>query len=170
MCWVNDCIAHLLPSVADALRELKIDIVSAQESLTDRMWRRARSDDREPSHYLKTRAMEHIIKKFYKSPGILSRGGLPGGKRSWKNIISIGDSPAERLALQDLVFRRSQRGQRGEWKECHCKTVRLIDEPSLEQLTKEVEIVPKLLQALVCYDGDMHIDVSRSDLEPEPLC
>lgn len=162
--WVNDCIEKFLPGVGDLLRELKIDIVSARESITQRIKRCAFSDDRNPSQYLKTRAMEHVIKKFYKSSGLFT---VPGRscKRSWKNIISIGDSAAERLALQDIVFQHVQRGRQGEWKECRCKTILLLEEPEMEQLTKQVTMLPKLLQPLVRYDGDIHVDIKQEDLD-----
>jgi hypothetical protein len=148
-CWFDSCVALLMPQVADVLKELKIEVVCARESTTQRLRRLAFSDDRNPSQYLKTKAMERVIKNFYKAPGILTRKS-----RSWKNIVSVGDSVAERLALQDLVFRHSQRGRRGEWKECRCKTLLLVEEPSLAQLTKEVLQLPNILQTLVNYDGD----------------
>jgi len=148
-CWFDSCVALLMPQVADVLKELKIEVVCARESTTQRLRRLAFSDDRNPSQYLKTKAMERVIKNFYKAPGILTRES-----RSWKNIVSVGDSVAERLALQDLVFRHSQRGRRGEWKECRCKTLLLVEEPSLAQLTKEVLQLPNILQTLVNYDGD----------------
>jgi len=168
--WVNDCIAKLMPSIADVLEELKIEVVSARESMTQRIKRCAYNNDRDPSHYLKTQAMERIIKRFYKSASPLNGSECPGRPRSWKNIISIGDSLAERLALQDVVFRRSQRSRSGEWKECRCKTVLLLEEPSLEQLTKEVDMMQNMLIALVSYDGDMHADFQESDLERERPC
>jgi len=164
-CWVNSCIAKLMPDVAHVLKELKIEIVCARESMTQRLNRLASSDDRNPSQYLKTKAMERIIKSFYKAPGILSRVGRPVRARSWKNVVSIGDSVAERLALQDLVFRHSQRGRRGEWKECRCKTLLLVEEPSLAQITKEVEYLPQMLRTLVNYDGDFDGDMHMSNCE-----
>lgn len=166
--WVSKCIAKLMPDVACVMKELEIQIASARESLARRLRRQAFSDDRDPSQYLKTKAMEGVIKQFYKSG---SRSSLTSGARprSWKNIISIGDSSAERLAVQDLVFRRTQRDRHGQWKECRCKTMLLLESPTLEQITNEVCTVTKLMSALVRHDGDIHVDMDPDDLDAASL-
>lgn len=155
--WVHTCIAKFMPQVADVLAELKIEIISARESLPQRLRRSALSDDRDPSQYLKFKAMEKAVKQFYKH----SRAR----PRSWKNVISMGDSCAERLAVQDLVFRRVQRGGGGDWKECRCKTLLLLEDPTLEHLTQEIRLMTQLLPVLVRHDGDIHVDISVDDLE-----
>jgi hypothetical protein len=162
--WVNTCIERLMPEMADVLKELKIEVVSARESLPQRLRRQAFSDDRDPSQYLKTKAMDRLIKQFYKNSTPASMAGKP---RSWKNIVSVGDSCAERLALQDLVFRRMQRSGSGDWKECRCKTLLLLENPTLEQLSKELRTVTKLISVLVHHDGDIHVDVDADDLVGE---
>ena len=45
-----------------------IDIVSARETIAQRLKRQAFSDDRDPSQFLKTKAMERVIKQFYIKP------------------------------------------------------------------------------------------------------
>merc|ERR1711924_80102 len=97
--WVSSCIAKLMPDVADVLKELNIEIASARESIAHRIRRQAFSDDRDPSQYLKTKAMERVIKKFYSGGGHMMMKPGSSRPRSWKNIIGIGDSCAERLAL-----------------------------------------------------------------------
>jgi hypothetical protein len=159
--WVNSTMSSLLPDLAKVLLKLEIDVVSARESRRQRLWRQAFSDDRDPSQFFKTKAMEKVIKQFHKTP---SRFGSRKS-RSWKNIISIGDSVAERLALQDLVFRKSQRSRHGEWKECRCKTLLLIENPDLQQMTAQMHKMFKILSVLVKHDGDIHVDMEDTDLE-----
>lgn len=160
--WVKHCITMIMPEVGDVLKELEIEVISAKDSTTQRSRRIACCDDRNPSQFFKTKAMERVIKEFYKPKEV-----PPGERRRrvWKNVLSIGDSTAERLALQDLAFRRIQRSSDGEWQECRCKTLLLVSDPTLEQLTLEVEQLPKLLTELVHHDGDVHSDVKASDLE-----
>ena len=74
--------------------------------------------------------------------------------RSWKNLVSIGDSTAERFALQDVVYRHVQRGRLGRWKECRCKTLQLFLEPSLEQL--------QCLPALVTHVADVDVEFDKT--------
>jgi hypothetical protein len=168
MDWVHKSIAKLMPDVADVLEDLKIDVVSARESLTQRLRRSAFSDDRDPAQYLKTKAMERILKQFHREGGRVSRTLGTAGSRPWKNIVSFGDSTAERFALQDLVFRRNQRDRDGEWKECRCKTLLLLEDPTLLQLTGEVRLMRSLMSVLVHHDGDIHVDLAQEDLE-KPL-
>merc|ERR1719148_582014 len=104
--------------------------------------------------------MEVVIKKFYKTPVPLDETERPQ-QRSWKNIVSIGDSSAERFALQDVVFRRMQRSTA----ECRCKTLLLLPQPSLEQLTKETRMLQQTLASLVHHDGDIDVDVSDTNIE-----
>lgn len=155
--WVEEKLTDLMPGVRDKIQELNIPIVCARANLNSRQLRAARSDRRDPSHFLKAQAMKRVIRKFY-------HGNKHGG-RSWKNILSIGDSEAERLALQDIVFHRCQRDRKGGWKECLCKTLLLLNSPKLVELTAQLKFVEHLLPALVQHDGDVHMDIDKEDLE-----
>lgn len=154
--WVERCITDLMPGLRDTLSNLRIPIVSARADLTNQDLRQANGDGRDPSHFLKTRTMKRVIKKFY---------GSGEHHRSWKNILSIGDSEAERCALQDIVFRHTQKDRNGVWKDCRCKTLLLRDKPTLEELTAELEFVAQLLPALVLHDGDLDMDIDEEDLQ-----
>lgn len=160
MGWVQTSANMLMPSVAQAIEELGIKVVSARASLPRRLLRSAFADARDPSQFLKTKAMKRVIKQFYRS----DRAARP---RSWKNVISIGDSYAERRALQDLVIRRKQWDRHGNWQECFCKTLLLLESPSIEQHCKEIDHMKALLPALVQYDGDVDLNVEPDDLETD---
>jgi hypothetical protein len=143
--WIDDCIQYSMPGFKDVAAELGINFVYAR----DGPMREAKRQCRDPAQFLKTAAMTRIIKEFYRG-------------RSWKNIMSIGDSHAERLALQDVALRHSQRDRNGAWKEFRYKTVRLLSDPTLEELTKQLRIVTNWLPTLLHHDDDL-------DLEFDPV-
>jgi len=131
--------------------------------MTPKLRREAKVDCRSQSQYLKMKAFLRVVKQFYRSRSFLRRA--LGGMRSWKNIISIGDSDAERLALQDAVFHHKQPDKNGRWKECRCKTVRFLDEPDLGQLTEQINTLRELLPALARHDGDVDLDMTLAGFE-----
>jgi len=160
--WVETSIRNFLPGLDGLLEQLGIEVVYARNSIPARFLRGFQEDEGHDLHKaLKARAMERVVRRFYSK----SRGRRGGQGRSWKNILSIGDSMAERLALQDVVFRRQQVDRRGIYKECRCKCVKMLDEPFLGVLTVEHQVLLSWMNALVLYDGD--IDVDFSDLDEE---
>mmetsp|Transcript_47788 Transcript_47788/g.75551 ORF Transcript_47788/g.75551 Transcript_47788/m.75551 type:complete len:172 (-) Transcript_47788:112-627(-) len=156
--WVEDCINTLMPEVGRILKELGIEVVSARTSITHQLHREAMGDCRDYSQYLKKKAMQRVVKRFYRqlSSCLATMDCMP----SWKNIISIGDSDAERLALQDAVGYLSQYDKYGRVQQCRCKTVRLVEEPSLEKLTEQLNSLAELLPGLVLHDGDVDLDAN----------
>lgn len=156
--WAKEKINDLMPSLWHTIQELRIPIVSSRANLSSHAKRAACSDERNPSHFLKARAMKRIIREFYKDGDNRSR-------RSWKNILSIGDSEAERFALQDIVFRHTQRDREGGWKECRCKTLLLLPYPTVAELTVEIKFAESLLPFFVHHDGDLHMDLDEDDLQ-----
>mmetsp|Transcript_14403 Transcript_14403/g.26753 ORF Transcript_14403/g.26753 Transcript_14403/m.26753 type:complete len:310 (-) Transcript_14403:109-1038(-) len=154
--WIRMCIAELMPGLKNILDELQIPIVEARAARTPRLTREANADAREPSHFYKTKAMQKVVSDFY--------GAKTPCQRSWKNILSIGDSEAERLALQDVVFRHAQRDRFGRWKECRCKTLSLMQRPKIAELTQELQAVTRLLPTLVHHDGDLDVNMDMNDV------
>jgi len=160
--WVGTSICNFLPSLDGLLEQLGIEVVYAKKSIPAKFGRVFQQDEGHDLHKaLKAGAMERVVRRFY------SQSHERGGRRdrSWKNVLSIGDSMAERLALQDVVFRHQQVDRRGTYKDCRCKCVKMLDEPSLGLLTVEVQVLLSWMNALVLHDGD--IDVDFSDLEEE---
>lgn len=158
--WVEVSCRHFMPRVKALLKELEIEVVYARKAIPTRYLMRATEEDNDLKKVLKTRAMSQVLKKFY---------GKGQDGRSWKNIISIGDSTAERLALQDVVFRREQRDSNGRPKQCRCKVVKLLDEPSVDRLTAELQVLVSWLVTIVCQDDDVDIDFSEVVGDEEPI-
>jgi hypothetical protein len=80
-------------------------------------------------------------------------------KQSWKNILSIGDSVFERDAARQVVTLRPSAD-----KKCLLKTVKLLDEPSLEELVLQVGLILNTLNKVVHCDSDLSIEISEEDL------
>jgi len=153
--WVKCSSSKLMPEVAEVLKELDIEVVSARERCASWLLRFAISDDRDPSQYLKTKAMKRVIKKTFGDLSKTSKHAEVG-----PNIISIGDSWAERLALQDLCWT----GQGVHGKVCQCKTLLMLEDPSLEQISNELRVVTAVLPAVVHFASDIDVDLDERDL------
>jgi len=79
--------------------------------------------------------------------------------QSWKNVVSIGDSVFERDALVRVVQQRPNTKKR-----CRTKTLKMFDDPTIEELIAQLRLMGDLLGALVQYDGDLNIEIDAEDL------
>jgi len=79
--------------------------------------------------------------------------------QSWKNVISIGDSVFERDAVKRVVPNRISTK-----KKCRTKTLKLFDDPRMEELIAQVRVVRDVLCSMVQYDGDLDIELGEDDL------
>lgn len=102
----------------------------------------------------KARTFEDVIDKFY------SRYQ----HQSWKNIISVGDAPHEREALSRVV----RWAPCGRGKRCRSKSVKFVLRPSIEQLTREIQMLRESLKEIVWHDDDLDLHFSAESLA-EPL-
>jgi hypothetical protein len=159
--WVEATIDYLMPELHEVLDELNITIHYASAGFHRRPAYKdyvAEVTVDDVSQALKTIAVRSVLKKFYSTGRRGSRLG-PTRARSWKNVISIGDSCAERHALQDVIFRHKQRDRHGDWKNCRCKVVKLLEEPSLEDLGNQLNHLSSFILDLVLRDGDIDMDM-----------
>jgi hypothetical protein len=83
-------------------------------------------------------------------------------QQSWKNVISIGDSVFERDAVKRVVPNRSYTKKR-----CRVKTLKLFDDPGMEDLIAQVRVVRDVLSSMIQYDGDVDIELSEEDLKAD---
>jgi hypothetical protein len=79
--------------------------------------------------------------------------------QSWKNVISIGDSIFEREAVRKVVLQRPNMK-----KKCRTKTLKLFDDPEIEELVHQVRVVHDVLHMMVQYDGELDIEIDEEDL------
>jgi len=102
----------------------------------------------DPSSIWKTRAFGVELSDFYAS-------------KNWSNVISIGDAVYERIATKvsmDLYSKGIKQQQRA-------KTIKLFDDPSIEDLTKQVKKMLSILPVLVKHDANIDIEFGSEDIE-----
>lgn len=75
-----------------------------------------------------------------------------------RNIISIGDSPTERDAVKEVTWSSDQ--------DILCKTLKLMNDPSVEHLTNELQVMSAYIHKLVLHGEDFDISMADAgDLE-----
>jgi len=130
-----------MPDVLQAMSTLQVKVAFAREELQP-------LENQQESLELKRRAMNRLITKFYSH--------YP--QQSWKNVVSIGDSPFERQALLDVVEAHKQ----PEGKRCRTKTIKLADAPDLQQFNSQLDLLSSWLRLVIRYDNDCDIDLNGS--------
>jgi len=104
--------------------------------------------DIDPYTEAKRLDMEACMSRFY-------------GNKAWRrNVISIGDSIQEQTALKQVLSASTPScSSRGHL----CKTVNLLDDPSIDQLSTELRILMVWLHRMVGYEGDFDVAMDRLD-------
>jgi hypothetical protein len=149
--WVEVSCRNFMPRVWPIIKELGIDIVYARQSVEQDISTCRDLDynyNANAPQLWKERAMKDNISKFYSQYL----------HQSWKNIVSIGDQICEHNALRIVALARPT-GK----KKCRTKTVKLIEEPSIENLIAENQVIIQWLGGLVQYDGELTVDLSHDD-------
>eukprot|EP00747_Dinoflagellata_sp_TGD_P207115 gnl/TRDRNA2_/TRDRNA2_80727_c0_seq1.p1 gnl/TRDRNA2_/TRDRNA2_80727_c0~~gnl/TRDRNA2_/TRDRNA2_80727_c0_seq1.p1 ORF type:complete len:371 (-),score=75.84 gnl/TRDRNA2_/TRDRNA2_80727_c0_seq1:62-1087(-) len=80
--------------------------------------------------------------------------------QSWKNIVSVGDSHYERDAIREVILGRPTKTKR-----CRTKTAKMLDEPTIEELIKQVKVIHDGISMMVHYDGNIDIEIDEKDIE-----
>jgi hypothetical protein len=96
----------------------------------------------------KARAFENVIERFYSQYQ----------NQSWKNILSVGDAPHEREALSRVV-RWAPTG-----KKCRSKSVKFILRPTIQQLTRELQMLRDSLKEIIDHNDDLDLHFSAESL------
>jgi hypothetical protein len=149
--WVEISCKNFMPRVWPVIQELGIDIVYARQSVEQDVATSRELDynyNANAPQLWKERAMKDNISKFYSQYL----------HQSWKNIVSIGDQICEHNALRIVSVARPS-GK----KKCRTKTVKLIEEPTVENLVAENQVIIQWLNGLVQYDGALNVDLSNDD-------
>jgi len=107
------------------------------------------ADGPNPSTIWKTRAFGDELSDFYAS-------------KNWSNVISIGDAVYERIATKVSMDVCSPKGKK---KQQRAKTIKLFDDPSIEDLTKQVKKMLSILPVLVTHDANIDIEFGSEDIE-----
>eukprot|EP00927_Polykrikos_kofoidii_P032638 TRINITY_DN27744_c0_g1_i1.p1 TRINITY_DN27744_c0_g1~~TRINITY_DN27744_c0_g1_i1.p1 ORF type:complete len:505 (+),score=102.63 TRINITY_DN27744_c0_g1_i1:210-1517(+) len=148
--WVLRSAERFLPglNMSEVLAELDIPVYYARENIRKQDAHLAQVEEGvDVWSVAKRYAMRKCLKKMFR------------GKTWRRNVVSIGDSPAERQALQEVLWFLDDPGD----EDPLCKTVKLIDEPTLPQLDNELHLLLKWLSCIVGCDQDFDISMDNTD-------
>ncbi|CAK0794976.1 unnamed protein product, partial [Prorocentrum cordatum] len=179
--WVSDSCTLFYPGIGDILEELHVKIVHAQDGVSVDSEKVNAMDMREFEEFwggIKGRAISEEVRDFYSQ--------YEG--QSWKNVISIGDSNFEKIGTMnataeymrengievpsDLASPATESGPAGfrpseattavvEGHAFHVRTkvAKMLDEPTVEELLVELELVRQWLPLMVRHDGGFSLDL-----------
>lgn len=181
--WVTDACKLFYPSLGPLLTELGITAIYAQEDHpVDHDSLQGKSHNELEMHWsrVKGKAIGKALKAFYSQ----YKG------QSWKNILSIGDSNFERFGtiaateeyMREMGIRVEDQGQpastpadglqrgptcqaniRGHKYKVRTKTLKLVAQPTIEELTMEIDICRQWFPHMVCLDAGFDVDLSALD-------
>lgn len=164
--WVNDSCNNFYPAVGRLIRDMNVPIVYAQEGMQVEYNKRDMKSTEEIEEFwskVKGKAIARELESFYSQ--------YEG--QSWKNIISIGDSDFERLGTQlatkDYMTQAGIKvdGQTVEVDnhvyKVRTKTFKMIDQPTVEELTLQVTMLHKWLPLMVQLDNSFDVNLNDVD-------
>jgi hypothetical protein len=154
--WVETCCRIVMPELLSLLVQLDIRVIYARGTMPAGYIRVASKDGLSISQQCKQRAMTRALRKLDNRFNTGARTSW-----SWHSVLSVGDSEAERLALQDVLLDDTL-DRRGTFSDCACKTVKLLESPCLETLLAELQIIVAWLGRLMSHDGPL--DISFDEL------
>jgi len=172
--WVMTSCKNFYPQVGQVLEQLKIPIIYAQEGVQVDYNKTSMMADEELEMFwsgMKGKAITREVDKFYSQ--------YEG--QSWKNIISVGDSDFERLGTRQAIAEYMEDkgldplASRQVWKpengvtqmiKVRTKTFKLVDQPTVDELTTEVALLEQWLPLMVTVDKTF--DINLEDMEGPP--
>lgn len=163
--WVTQSCRNFFPKCGALIEEMKVPVVYAQTGIQvdyDKMQMKSNEEIERFWSGIKGKAIASEVKQFYSQ--------YEG--QSWKNIISIGDSDFERLGTQaataDYVRRTGMSSESvgeqevdGHVFNVRTKTFKLVDQPTIEELTVEVTMLQKWLGFMVNLDGSFDVNLEN---------
>jgi hypothetical protein len=82
-----------------------------------------------------------------------------------RNIISLGDGDFEREALREIrTIEQNRRRRSGEKVKIMLKTIKMLDDPTVDDLLNELQILHTWLPKVVNYEDNLDISM-ESDAE-----
>jgi hypothetical protein len=158
--WVQTSCQNFLPKVAPVIEKHKCGIVYARAKFEldppSPANRRGSANKFEYNGNIncpqtwKEDAFRGEITKFY------SRYS----NQSWKNVISVGDQVCEHDACKIVVASRPAETRK---RKCRVKTIKLLEDPSIEDLVAQLHVVHSWLRGVVAYDGNLDVDLGEDD-------
>jgi len=143
--WVEDSASWFLPGLdlPALLRKLGIRVVYARECVPPRQALAASVEEGVDVYTIaKRNAMKRCLKRL----------------RCGHNVLSIGDSQAEECAIKEILWEEDAGSSL-------CKTVKLLEDPTLDTLGMELQLVCSWLELMVPHKEDFHLDIEKDSGE-----
>lgn len=178
--WVEISTTNFLPGLGKKLRDHDVKVIYAQEYVTDKD-----IQDYQRDEFQSTDETKDFWTKV-KSEAISKEVGIYHEKlnMSWKNLISLGDSDFERygtIAAGEEYIRKATEGgsvlatgatsegvsKDGSVKKLRTKTVKMLSEPTIEELTAELVLLKRWLPYMIRQDSgfDIVLDSTEDDVQ-----
>jgi hypothetical protein len=175
--WVDTACNHFMPKLLLTFRELAIPVIYARDYITPEMKKKYQEKDfrtagEEAEFWMRAKAgaMQDTFSKHYDEKD-----------RTWKNIISIGDSTIEQTGLvyagEEYVNQLGDENGRtmlskgrtsellvnGQRKRLRVKTLKMLEEPTCDELLAQMVLFAKWISPIVNRDEGLDLVVSGSD-------
>ncbi|CAE7637072.1 unnamed protein product [Symbiodinium pilosum] len=144
--WVETSASWYLPGVdfEKLMQDLEIEVFYAREHITRPHIYNAQLEEGVDMFVIaKRNAMLKCLRKIY------------GLKAKTMHVICVGDSTVEHLAIKEVLWCCPQ--EAGSF----CKTIKLMSDPSVQNLTEELQVLSSWLQQIVTCAKDF-------DISPQP--
>ncbi|CAJ1361842.1 unnamed protein product [Effrenium voratum] len=150
--WVLNSAAKYLPGLdlPGLLEELHIPVIYARECLKRYVIQEGMQDGACLWTLAKQAGMRKVLRFLY------------GRDRPWMNVLSIGDSTVERTAIMELMW-SSQHEEDASGRLPCCKTIKLMDDPSVEQLHTQLIMLSMWMVQLSQHGQDFDFSLDDSD-------
>lgn len=145
--WLMESAARFLPglNLAKLLKDLHVRVFYARDYVHSHDVAAAEEQEGvNPWAVAKGHAMRRALRQF-------TRKGV-----RWTNVLSIGDSAAEHAAITDLLWWHGE-----EIGATLCKSLKLMDDPSVRQLGDQLSLLLRWLPAMASHDGDFHLSFNE---------
>uniref|UniRef100_A0A6C0DZH9 Uncharacterized protein n=1 Tax=viral metagenome TaxID=1070528 RepID=A0A6C0DZH9_9ZZZZ len=77
-----------------------------------------------------------------------------------RQVISIGDSNCEREAIKRAC---------SPLKGCHVKIIKLIEQPTIERLSRQLDIIAGIMSKIVIHQGSLDEEIKVEEVRPEVI-
>lgn len=183
--WVETSAKNFMPELWKIVEKYDLPIIYAQEGIDKGMSKEYAKDefksDEQVENFwtrVKSRAIIREIEKYH--------GAYEG--QTWKNVISFGDSDFERYGtiaatngyMKDKLEadQITQNGctlegidKDGHYLKVRTKTIKMLDEPTVEELTAQIMLIKQWVASIVARDDgfDLEIDNTEDDEELQKM-
>lgn len=146
--WVETSASWYLPGVdfEKLMQDLEIEVFYAREHITRPHIYNAQLEEGVDMFVIaKRNAMLRCLRKLY------------GAKAKSMHVICVGDSTVEHLAIKEVLWCCPQEAG------SYCKTIKLMSDPSVQNLTEELQVLTSWLQQIVVCVKDFDISFESED-------